>query len=261
MPYRHAHWYILALIPASMLAFAPYLLDLGEANSAIHWHSISATLWILLLAVQNVSIHNRKRGLHRGVGIASLILFPIYFTGFLLVFQSEAQRIVDGDPWATVFGPGIGTITLISALATAWMYYSGLRNRRRVHLHARWMIVTLFLFAESVGGRIINFLVPGLGVNALDDVRNIYSAFHLSQVLAIGLAVWLYRARPQDGFPYLFVIAALVLQSLALEIFDGFVPWRDCFVAMASWPVQWLLLPGLVFGMAVSMLGWRAGQQ
>ena len=164
-------------------------------------------------------------------------------------------------PGATVFGPGVGTITLISAFATAWMYYSGLSNRRRVHLHARWMIVTLFLFAESVGGRIINTFVPGLVVFELDDIRDIYSAFHLSQVLAIGLAVVLYRARPKDGLPYLFVIAALVLQSLALEIFDGFEPWRAWFIAMADWPIYGLLLPGLAIGIAVSTLGWRAGRQ
>ena len=54
MPYRHAHWYILALIPASVLAFLPYLLDLGEANFAIHVHSITATLWIVLLAAQKL---------------------------------------------------------------------------------------------------------------------------------------------------------------------------------------------------------------
>ncbi|MEM9302007.1 MAG: hypothetical protein AAGE01_07840 [Pseudomonadota bacterium] len=260
MPYRHAHWFILLLLPASVVAFSSYLAELGEAGTAKHVHALFATLWILLLAAQSASIHHRQRGLHRTLGLAGFFIFPIYFAGFFLVFQSEAQRIVDGDPWATVFGPGIGTITLISALATAWMYHAAMRNRRNVHLHARWLLVTLFLFAESVLGRILNTFVPGLLVLGLDDIRRIYDAFHVSQLLAIALAVALYRGNPRYGQPFVFVTVALVAQSLALELFDDFAPWRTAFLAMASWPTAVLFVPALFLGAAVSWSGWVAGR-
>ncbi len=261
MPYRRLHYFILLLLPASVMAFPFYLMDLGNSVPAKHVHAAAATLWILLLAGQSASIHNGKRSLHRMVGVASLALFPMYLAGFLLVFQCEAQRIVDGDPWATVFGPGVGTITLISATSTGWMYYAALRDRKNVQLHSCWMMVTVVLFADSVLGRIFNGYVPGFLVREFEDVRKIYDGFHASQLLAIAVAIVLYRRDKANGFPFVFVCFVLVLQSVALEIFDGFEPWRTAFIATASWPMSIALIPGVVLGIAVAWLGWTAGHR
>lgn len=257
MPYRYAHYFYLLLIPASAIAFAGYLSELADEGISKHVHAASATLWILLLAAQNASIHNGFRGLHKNLGIAGLVLFPVYLSGFLMVYRSEARRILDGDPWATIFGPGIGTITLISLLATAYMVYSALRDRRNVQLHARWMLVTVFLFAESVLGRLLNGFVPPLYVDGLEDVRRIYEGFHLSQGIAIALAFYLYLQNRQYGQPFVFLIAALIAQSVALEFFDGFEPWRAFFIDSGSWPLMHFVIVGLVSGAAVALLGWR----
>ncbi|MEM7611112.1 MAG: hypothetical protein AAF270_05505 [Pseudomonadota bacterium] len=258
MPYRFAHWYVLLLIPASMLGFSGYLGALTEEPPAKHLHALAATLWILLVAAQSASIQRGMRQLHRRVGFASVLLFPVYLCGFFLVFQSESQRIVDGDPFATVFGPGIGAITLISVVATAYMYYAALRDRRHVQMHARWMLVTLFLFSESVLGRILNG-VPGLLVRSIEDVRSIYSAFHLAQLIAIVLALVLFAKQPKYGKPYLFVIGAMLAQSIALELFDDVQIWRGLFIDAASWPTTNLAAMGLVIGAIAALVGWKRG--
>ncbi|MDJ0653158.1 MAG: hypothetical protein QNJ40_03315 [Xanthomonadales bacterium] len=261
MPYRYAHYFYLMLIPASAVAFSGYLSDLPDAGISKHLHAVSATLWILLLAGQSASIHNGLKGLHRGLGLASLILFPIYLCGFLLVYRSEARRIIDGDPWAAVFGPGIGAITLIAVAATAYMYYSGLRERRNVQLHARWMLVTVFLFSESVLGRILNTFVPWLYVNQLEDVRRIYDAFHLSQLIAILLALGLFLLNRRHGKPFTFLIAVLIAQSIALELFDDFESWRAFFVNSGSWPLMTFASAGLLAGCLLVFYGWNNGRR
>ncbi len=261
MPYRYAHYFYLMLIPASALAFSGYLSELPEAGVLKHVHAISATLWILLLAGQSASIHNGMRQLHRKLGLVSLILFPIYLCGFLLVYRSEAQRIIDGDPWAGVFGPGIGAMTLIAVAATAYMFYAALRDRRNVQLHARWMLVTVFLFSESVLGRLLNNYVPWLFVNDLEDVRRIYDAFHLSQLLAIALAVFLYLRARQHGGPFIFVIAVPLAQSAALELFDGLDSWRAFFVDSGSWPSFVFATAGLLIGLLLAFVGWTGGRR
>lgn len=261
MPYRYAHYFYLLLIPASAFAFSGYLSDIANESGLKHVHALSAMLWILLLAAQSASIHNGRRALHRRLGFASLFLFPVYLAGFILVYRSEAMRIVAGDPFAGTFGPGIGFMTLIAVAATAYMYYAGLRDRRNVHLHARWMLVTVLLFSESVMGRILNNTIPALSVNGLEDVRHIYEAFHFSQLLAIALAVALYLGNRRHGAPFVFVIVALVLQSIALELFDDVDMWRESFLATAAWPVPVLLAIGVTLGLAVVTAGWHQGKR
>lgn len=261
MPYRYAHYFYLMLIPASGLAFSGFLSDLSGAGLSKHVHAVSATLWILLLAGQSASIHNGMRKLHKKLGFASLVLFPIYLSGFFLVYRSEARRIIDGDPWATVFGPGIGAITIIAVAATAHMFYAGLRDRRNVQLHARWMLVTVFLFSESVLGRLLNNFVPQLYVNELEDVRRIYDAFHLSQLIAILQALCLYYLAPRHGKPFVFLITVLLAQSLALEVFDGLQSWRAFFVDSGSWPAMIFASVGLLVGFLLVFFGWTRGRQ
>ena len=261
MPYRYAHYYYLMLIPLAALAFSAYLSELPEAGFLKHAHAISATMWILLLAAQSATIHNGMRALHRKLGQASLALFPIHLSGFLLIYRSEAIRIIDGDPWATVFGPGIGAMTLIAVAATAYMYYAALRDRSNVQLHARWMLVTVFLFSESVLGRILNNYVPWLYLNELQDVRHVYVAFHLSQLLAIALATYLYTRKPRLGPPFVFLIVVLIAQSVALEFFDGFGPWRAVFVGSGNWPTTFFVAVGLLTGLLFAVLGWTKGQR
>lgn len=261
MPYRYAHYFYLLLIPAAGLGFSAYLSDLGQAGFAKHLHAIAATFWILLLAGQSASIHNGLRRLHKFLGLISLILFPVYLCGFFLVYRSEAQRILNGDPYATIFGPGIGAITLIAVAATAYMYYAGLRERRNVQLHARWMLVTVFLFSESVLGRILNNFVPGLYVNDLEDVRRIYDAFHISQLLAIALALVLYAGNRRNGGPFLFVVGVLISQSVALELFDNFEGWRFLFIQSGTWPLAVFGVTGLLIGALIARLGWLDGHR
>ncbi|MBI1392142.1 MAG: hypothetical protein GC152_05300 [Alphaproteobacteria bacterium] len=260
MPYRHAHYFVLALLPAAVLAFwFQFFSNPLGAGPAIHLHSWSATLWLLLLAGQSWSIHHERFWLHRLFGRLSLALFPAFLAGFFVVIQSEAQTVIDGDPYRIVFAPGIGVLTLVAIVAIAILYFGGLKNRRTPQLHARYMLAIPFLFAESILGRIFNGLAPGLIVNSPEDVRNVYWAIHLSQALAILFALVLYFQKPKFGAPFLVLSLALVLQSIGLEVFDDIGWWRDLYLASADLPFAAPLGIGLIIGILIVWRGWMAG--
>ena len=259
MPYRYAHYYVLALFPAALLAFwFQFFSRVSEASAAVHVHSWSATLWLFLLAGQSWSIHNRRFAIHKTLGRFSLILFPVFFAGFFLVIQSEAQTVVDGDPYRTVFAPGIGVLTLVAAFAVGYLFFFALKNRRNAQLHARYMLAIPFLFTESIFGRIFNSFLPGLIVNSTDDIRNIYMAIHLSQILAIAFAMVLYFQNRKFGAPFLFVSIFLILQSIGLEVFDDISWWREIYLSTTALPFAAPLGLGLAIGALITWRGWTS---
>ena len=259
MPYPNAHFYIVGLVMATLLGFWPfYFSDMASAPIAFHFHGISATMWLVLLALQSWSIHNHRVDRHRRLGKASIALFPLFLSGFFLVFQTESQKTALGNPFREVYGPGMGAITVIAIITTAYFYHSSLKNRRNVQLHARYMLAIPFLFAESVFGRILNNFVPGMIVDGVDKIPLVYLGFHLSQLAAIALALFLYFREPRFGRPFLVVSAVMIAQSIALETFDSLEWWRQSFISVAQIPFALTLLVGVSFGILVSWFAWNA---
>src|SRR5215203_5407690 len=95
MPFRHAHWWILPLFPFAALAFwFSYLSVLSTSPASYHLHGITASLWLILLAIQSCSIHHGRRAFHRTNGLVSFALFPLFLAGGATIFVGMAQRYV-----------------------------------------------------------------------------------------------------------------------------------------------------------------------
>ena len=61
MPYSKVHYFMLALLPVTLLAFwQSYFGRLSDASIAHHIHGITGTAWILLIALQSWLIHHGK---------------------------------------------------------------------------------------------------------------------------------------------------------------------------------------------------------
>ena len=101
MPYSKTHYYMLALLVITVLAFWPsYFGRLSDAPLAHHLHGVTGTLWILLIAVQSYVIHARKIQLHRRVGKLVLVLAPVLIGSFALVTWVGSQKAIAGHPFA-----------------------------------------------------------------------------------------------------------------------------------------------------------------
>ena len=134
MPYSKAHWFMLALLPVTLLAFWPsYFGILREAPLAHHLHGVTGTLWILLIAGQSFAIHSRRLPLHRAAGRLVFALAPLLIGAFSLVTWAGAQKSAVQHPFYEAFGRALLTGDALLVFATALLVYLALRYRRQFH--------------------------------------------------------------------------------------------------------------------------------
>jgi uncharacterized membrane protein YozB (DUF420 family) len=261
MPYRHAHWYLLLLFPLTGLAFWPnYFSKFAASPNAFHVHGITASLWILLLAVQSWTIHSRRNAFHRGAGLASLALFPFFLVGGLLVLQTMAEKVAArSDPFYNVFGARLGTMDALSSIALPCLFYLAIRLRRKVHLHARYMLApALFLL-----GPILSRLMPALPPLAVTGPETFYRfayGLHIANGIAAAVAAFLYVRAPKHGRPFLIVGGLIVLQSLLFETLGRVQSWETLYSDLTRVPTALVVSLGLAAGILAGAAGWVAGQ-
>ena len=258
MPYRQAHYYLLLLILLTALAFWPiYFAVLPSASLALHIHGLSASLWIALLAFQSWAIHHGRREWHRAVGIAGLSLFPFFFAGSVLIVHTMAWNFATGDLFDSRFGARFAAFDLVAIPAIAFLFWSGLRWRRKVHLHARYMFATVFFLLAPIFSRLVARYVPGLELTPPDFVHlpiNIELASFGALLLALALA-W---KQPKHGRPWLITAGLLGLQMALFPTLGVLRPWEALVRAFANIPAPLLFSFGLAIGAAVSWLGWNS---
>ena len=261
MPYRRAHWWIVALLVITGFAFwRDYLAVLPESPWAWHLHGVTATLWMIFVGLQSWTAVTRRFPLHRVIGRASLGLFPLFFTGGIAVVHRMAS-LTPGDLFYKLHGYGLGFVDLAASLTIGWLFYSALRERRSVQFHARYMLATPLLLMMPAFGRIGTHFVPGLVIHGPTDFGLFTYSLHLSNLLTAAVALWLYRTAPRYGRPFLVVAIVGLAQSLGFALLPHLAPWRDGFSAFGRLPVAPVLVAALAIGAAVTWLGWNAGSK
>ncbi|HEX8571829.1 MAG TPA: hypothetical protein VF759_03660 [Allosphingosinicella sp.] len=261
MPYRHAHWVLLLLFPLTALAFWPnYFGKLAQSPYALHAHGVTASLWIALLAFQGWSIHRRRNALHRSGGLASLALFPLFIAGGLLVIQTMAVKFAaGGDPFYAIFGARLGAVDSISSAAMPWLFYLALKERRKVHLHARYMLAPVLFLLPPILSRLTPALPP-LAIAGPADFHRFGYGVHIADAVAIAVAALLYLRAPKWGRPWLIVGFLVAAQSLAFETLGRTAAWEALFAAIGTLPAALVATIGLAAGAAAAWAGWAAGR-
>jgi hypothetical protein len=260
MPYRHLHIWLLLLLPLTFLAFAPgYFAIFTSASWAFHIHGATATAWIALLAFQSWSIHRRRNALHRAAGIASLALFPFFLAGSLLILHSMAAKFASGtDLFYGPFAAQLAAIDTVATIAIGWFYWEGLRARRNVQLHPRWLAATILFLLSPVFGRLIAILVPGLMIRGPEDFGNFPPAVRIANVVVLLIALWLARRAGRHARPMLVAAVLVVLQIILFELAPGFAPWESLLVAISRVPAAAVFAVGAAIGGLLAWLGWAA---
>jgi hypothetical protein len=262
MPYRHAHYWLLSLYPLTLLAFWPnYFSRLTDAAPALHFHGITAALWIALLAAQSWTIHRRHNHLHKTLGYSSFLLFPFFLTGGLLVLQTMASAMAAGvSPFYDLFGARLATFDIVSVLGVGYFYFMALRHRRNVHLHSRFMIVTIFFLLGPILARFLGAMPP-ISIRGPDTFDRFPIAFHLGNLIALVFTVALYRRSGRHGRPFLIASALILLQSVLFESLGAWPAWERLFVWIARVPTPALASLGLGASFLVVWFGWISGQR
>ena len=260
MPFPRAHWYLTAFLAVTIVAFWPnYFGMLRAAPAGHHMHGITATIWLLLLIWQGWAIHNKRRDQHAMVGKASFVIMPLFLGAGLWVTQ---MTILKEDPFKEMFGLRLSPGDWSAVLYVALVYALALRHRFDVQSHARYMLVTIVpLIAPSVV-RLFNGFVPGFTIRSAEELYRFGEALNvvMGGTLAL-MAIWVVwdgkRGKPTT--PGLLGMGYLVFTFAAFHGFGKTDVYHALAYRFAAVPTGWLLLAGIVLGIAVGWWGWTKG--
>lgn len=262
MPYRHAHWFLLAIFPLAALAFWPgYLATIASAPLEMHLHGVTATLWLTLLVVQSWSIHSGQLTLHRTFGTASLALFPLFLAGGSTIFLGMAQRYSEGSsPFYALYASRLALIDLVSVAAFALSYFEALRQRSRTQLHARYMLATVLFLLPPILGRLAP-LLPPLAIAGPEDFGKLGVGFQLANGITAAIAFFLALGSGRHGRPFWLAGLATVFGALLFELLGPLPAWKALFVQFAHVPVLPFALAAGLIGAGIAYAGWVLGRR
>ncbi|HUE79765.1 MAG TPA: hypothetical protein VMN38_09050 [Sphingomicrobium sp.] len=263
MPYRHAPYYVLAVIAVIVVGFWPsYFAQWDSVPWQFHAHGIAASLWVLMVLTQSWTVHKEQLPLHRAVGKSSLLLFPFLIGGLAAIIDVTAKGYVAGDgPVRIMFGGPflIGLAIAIAAYVT--VYYRALKYRRKVWVHSGYMLTTPLILFESPFGRILNGFMPGLAIRGPDDLYLIMPAilWAMAIELAVIAIIWFkYRAKAN---PFLVAGGFIVAQMLTMGLMTDSALLQNLLVMLGKVPSAAVVLTGFGIGAATSWAGWNAGKR
>lgn len=261
MPFRYGSYVIVAMIGATIVAFwSRYFSALTSAPSSDHFHGITATLWMLFLALQSWSIHSGRRATHRTIGISSLLLFPLFLAGNVAVVLNMAQTTpTDIFYQYQLHGARLGIMDAASPFILGWLYYHALSERRNVQLHARYLMAMPLFLIMPIASRIISDFVPGLQMHGPEDFHLFPWGIRLANIISLICAAWLYSTAPRHGRPFLVAGGALLFQSVGFDTLALTEGWQTMFLAIGNLPVWPTLLAATIAGAALSWFGWVNG--
>jgi hypothetical protein len=257
MPYTKAHYYMLLLLPVTVLAFWPsYFGMLPRAPVIHHLHGITGTMWILLIAAQSYTVQSRKLRLHRRIGKLVFFLTPIMVSAFALVTWLGAQKAVGDHPFYVQFGQALLTGDALLTFTTPLIVYLALRYRRNIYVHGALMISTVFGLLPPILARLMNNYVPGLIIEGLDTMYLFGYALYISLALTFVLAIYLYFRYRAHGWPWLLGAGITALMFLLFETVGQTNAWATVVQQIAALSPVAVFVSGVVLGLVACTAGW-----
>ena len=262
MPFRHAHWWLLGTFPLAALAFwTSYLSTLGSSPWSYHLHGATATMWLLLLAIQSWSIKHGRRSFHRTNGLVSFALFPLFLAGGAAIFVGMAERFVEASsPFYKLYPPRLAWLDFVAIAGLAWFYFQALRYRRFVGRHSAYLLATAIFLLPPILGRLAP-IPMGLNPTMPDFFDRLHAGFHYGNIAAALIAFFISWRAGRNGQP--FAIAGLMAlgSSVLFEWPGGSEAWWVLYPRFAELPVAPLAAAAAVFGAVVGWAGWQAGMR
>lgn len=192
--FRNAFYWFIALLGIQVLGFwNSYfsILGTGKIHWTHHFHGTVMVGWVLLLTIQSWLIRNRRNAQHRAIGKLSFLLAPAVVVSAIAVNNHSVT--IAPDPLDPEF-MGIFQLGYFSAGIFALMYGMAIHHRRRMQLHARYMVATALIFLNpGLVRAVYNYIAP-LGV----WVPSFYQFFFVPMLIGL----WLAWRDWRTGAPY-----------------------------------------------------------
>ncbi|HEY0165287.1 MAG TPA: hypothetical protein VGB39_07935 [Sphingomicrobium sp.] len=263
MPYRHAPYYVLVVVAVIIAGFWPSYFAKGtDVPWQFHAHGVAASLWVLMVLLQSITVHKSQLPLHRAVGKLSLILFPFLIGGLAAIIDLTGKSFVGGeDPVRTLFGGAFLTGVALAIAAYVTLYYRALKYRRKVWLHAGYMLATPLILYESPFSRVMGMVIPAFEINGPQDFDRLIPSIEWAMAveLAIIAAIWFkYREKAN---PFLVAGGFIVAQMLAMGPLRDAAILKTLLTVIGNTPSAVVVLTGFAIGALTSWAGWNAGKR
>lgn len=227
LTYRHAHWGFLLALAAIVAGFWPSFFRSLSAGETWHTvHGVTATLWVVALAVQSYLISRGLVSWHRlvaGLALVLLIVLCVAALRMVAVMQSNTGMPPFLPPLlAFIDLASIGFLLLLVGLA--------LGNLRRPAVHKRYMAASVLLALPPALTRLyLRLFLP-------DFMVALHASFFTVELVLLALIASDLRSR-QRYAPYPLSLAFFVLLQLLMVPMSASPAWQAFMRGYASLPV------------------------
>ena len=226
--YRYAHLYLTLGLVAVLLGFSTtYFTRLSDFTLPYHVHGISATLWMILLIVQPYLFQKGKLKIHRYLGWTSLILVPTIVVCGVIMMKMMIQGQENYPPNLVYQLAFIDSCTLLSF---ALLYAFALYYRKKLMLHSRFMVATIFGPLLPALARMFLFTF-GIASNFDQALTYSYTAIELTLLIII----WKERNKKEMKITYLPFLVFLVIQHVLMYSSDSWLWWKTIMDSFANY--------------------------
>lgn len=261
MPFRWSLYYVAAFALSALLGFWPtYFSTISTVPFAFHFHATTALLWLALLALQYWLIRTKNNELHKLLGRASFILFPLLIVGLTLITHATAERFnAHVDPVDTEIALSVGVITSFAIAYFVTMYFLAMRHRRNLKLHGGYLLATPLIIFESTFGRAITEYFPWMVFWNSEGAYFFFGTIVVSNAIVLALALMIYLSDRENGRPWLIASGFLAGQAIAVYFAREIPGFVAAFSAIGRTPLLLALLGAVSIGSLTVWLGWRGG--
>ena len=144
--------FIIAFVGFWPTYFSNFFKSTFNLSHYMHFHAAMASLWICLLIIQPILIHNRKYFLHKITGKLSYFLAPLFYLSVVLMAHSSLNGVNETMVWHKLWIP------LKDLIIFGTAYLIAIKYRSNSAIHARSMIVTGIVFIEPSLVRFIGYM-------------------------------------------------------------------------------------------------------
>jgi hypothetical protein len=261
MPYSKAHYYLISLLLITVIAFwDSYFGKLLDAPLAHHLHGITATFWIILLAVQSWLIHQKKRDMHRKFGKLVFIMAPLMLGAFALVILAGAHKSVAMHPFYVQFGQALILVDVLLLFSTALQIYLAFKLRHNVRLHSALIFGTLIGLLPPIISRLA-LIIPALSITSLETMYKFKYGLHFGFAFSFMITIILYIKYRKDGWPWLLATGIMAVSYLLYLTVGQMGMWQNIVYSIAILSPYLVYFLGFLIGLVACMLGWQQGKK
>ena len=193
-----------------------YFGKLGETTLPYHIHGISATLWMLLLIVQPFLYKIGKLKTHKYLGWSSIIIVPILVFGG---FQMMTLMIQNQENYPPNIVYRLAFIDVVTLLGFVILYVLAIYNRKKLKLHARFMVCTIFGPLIPAVTRIF------FSLKLADNFNESLTLSYLFIEIALLIIIWMERKTKEVKLTYVPVLLYMVSQHIIMYYVGDWAWW------------------------------------